>query len=206
MKRLRWFGIFAASLLALVQTVHAQSSYKVGVGDTLAIEVLQDPALNRSATVLPDGSFSFPFAGALPAAGRTISQIQNSVGDAISSNFASRPDVFVSVMPKEKERRPFVEKKPRVIDIYFLGEVETPGTVELKPRTTLLQAMAVAGGVSRFAATKRIQLRRTDASGQQRVTIINFKALQNGAGLNQDIELQDGDVILVPERRLFEFE
>ena len=72
------------------------------------------------------------------------------------------------------------------------------------PGTTLLQAVAISGGVSRFAAVKRIQLRRTNPStGVQNVTILNYKALANGA-VTTDIELKDGDVILVPERRLFE--
>ncbi|MEP4037555.1 SLBB domain-containing protein, partial [Pseudophaeobacter sp.] len=85
----------------------------------------------------------------------------------------------------------------------FVGEVNNSGIVQIKPGTTLLQAVAISGGVTRFAAIKRIQLRRTGTDGVQRVTILNYKALANGAVTN-DIALRDGDVILVPERRLFE--
>ena len=49
--------------------------------------------------------------------------------------------------------------------IYVMGQVATPGMVEVEPGTTLLQAIALAGGLDRFAATKRIQLRRTDSTG-----------------------------------------
>ncbi len=66
------------------------------------------------------------------------------------------------------------------------------------------QALAESGGLTRFAADKRIQLRRTDPrSGQQSITPINYRALADGAVMN-DFPLADGDVILVPERRLFE--
>ncbi len=203
MKRLYWVGMILACLTMLGQMASAQGSYKLRVGDVLSIEVLQDPSLNRSTEVLPDGSFSFPFAGALPAAGRTLSDVQSSIQAAIAGNFNAPPDVFVSVAPKEVQKRSGT-RAPRRIDVYMLGEVANPGLTELKPRTTLLQAIAVAGGVSRFAATKRIQLRRTDSAGRETVTQINYKALQDGAALSQDIELRDGDVILVPERRLFE--
>ena len=59
--------------------------------------------------------------------------------------------------------------------------------------------VAISGGVSRFAAIKRIQLRRTGADGVQRVTILNYKALADGA-VTTDIELKDGDVIEVDLR------
>ena len=179
----------------------AQSEYRVKSGDTLSVEVLEDSSLNRTVLVLPDGRFSFPFAGTLQARGRTISEIQSGITSAIASNFATTPTVFVSVTPAI--RAPVVNGQPAApvtISVYFVGEVNNPGIFEVKPGTTLIQAVAISGGLSKFAATKRIQLRR---AGAQRVTILNYRALQNGAA-STDIVLKDGDVILVPERRLFE--
>ncbi len=205
-------SIFRYLILALAATwagvVSAQSEYQVRAGDTLTIEVLEDPSLNRSVTVLPDGRFSFPMAGTLPAAGRTIGQIQSAVTDAIARNFASSPNVYVGVQPAPREPTlpgtALPAEKP-VISIYLMGEVTTAGLVEVKPGTTFLQALAQSGGLTPFAATKRVQLRRTDpASRVQRVYKINYRALTQGAALSRDIRLQEGDVILVPERRLFE--
>ena len=120
----------------------------------------------------------------------------------IASNFAIPPSVFVSVIPGIQA--PQTASTGPTMDVYFVGEVNNPGLVQVKRGTTLLQAVAVSGGVTRFAAVKRIQLRRTDPRTRvQRVTILNYKALANGAETT-DIELKDGDVILVPERRLFE--
>ena len=182
----------------------AQGEYRVKNGDTLTIEVLEDSSLNRAVQVLPDGRFNFPFAGSIQAAGLNASQIENAITAAIQSNFANPPTVFVGVRPFLEAPLPQQAITGPSIDVYFVGEVNNPGLVAVKPGTTLLQAVAISGGVSRFAAVKRIQLRRTDpTSGVQRVTILNYKALANGA-VTTDIELKDGDVILVPERRLFE--
>jgi polysaccharide export outer membrane protein len=69
--------------------------------------------------------------------------------------------------------------------------------------TTLLQFLAESGGLTPFAATKRIQLRRTDAAGQERSYLFNYDAVMSGAQTTV-ITLQKGDVIIVPQRRLFE--
>lgn len=202
MIRLALSGVFAVCMFFIATVASAQSSYRVQQGDILTIEVLEDPELSRSTVVLPDGNFSFPYAGTLRAGGRTVSQIESSIRGAISSNFANPPTVFVSVQPAERE--PEEPEEPEMIKIYMLGEVGTPGLVELEPGSTILHAIAMAGGPSRFAATKRIQLRRTDSRGRQSVSTLNYKAMSQGAGLRQDVILKDGDVILVPERRLFE--
>ncbi|WP_084354160.1 polysaccharide biosynthesis/export family protein [Primorskyibacter flagellatus] len=203
MIRLILSGLCAACLFIIATVANAQSSYRVQQGDMLVIEVLEDPGLNRSTAVLPDGNFSFPYAGTLRAGGRTVSQIESAIRGAIASNFANPPTVFVSVQPLERE--PVEPEEPEMIKVYLLGEVGAPGLVELEPGSTILHAIAIGGGPSRFAATKRIQLRRTDPrSGRQGVSTINYRAMSQGAGLRQDIILRDGDVILVPERRLFE--
>jgi polysaccharide export outer membrane protein len=191
------------ALFFTAAAAQAQSDdYRIRTGDVLQIEVLEDPSLNRAVVVLPNGQFNFPFAGTIRAGGRTIGQVQAGLRDALASNFAAPPTVFIGVQPGLAGEDGDDPDGP-TIDVYFVGEVNRPGLVEVKPGTTLLQAIAISGGVSRFAAIKRIQLRRTDASGVQRVSILNYKALANGA-VTTDIELKDGDVILVPERRLFE--
>ncbi len=202
---MKFVQIFSFLMVLLVSAgaTHAQSDYRIRPGDLLQIEVLEDPSLNRAVSVLPNGQISFPFAGTLLAGGRTIGQLQASLRNALSSNFAAPPTIFVGVQPFQDLTALGQPQLGPTIDVYFVGEVNSPGMVQVSPGTTLLQAVAVGGGVSRFAAIKRIQLRRTGADGVQRVTFLNYKALANGA-VTTDIELKDGDVILVPTRRLFE--
>lgn len=198
--------LIAALFAMLIATAAAaQSEYRAQSGDTLTIEVLEDPTLNRSVVVLPDGRFSFPFAGTVQARGRTIGQIQSDITNAISSSFAAPPTVFVSLVPAPRDPASALAATGDTIDVYFLGEVAQPGLREVEPGTTFLQAMAQAGTLTRFAATKRIQLRRRDPStGQQTIIPFNLKAISQGARLNTDPRLRDGDVIVVPTRRLFE--
>ncbi len=195
---------FVVVLLISAVTANAQGDYRIRPGDVLQIEVLEDPSLNRAVTVLPNGQITFPFVGTVRAGRQTVSQVQTSLRQGLSSNFTSPPTVFVGVQPFLDLNATTQTTTGPTIDVYFVGEVNNPGVIQVERGTTLLQAVAVSGGVSRFAAIKRIQLRRTDPRTRvQRVTILNYKALANGA-VTTDIELKDGDVILVPERRLFE--
>ena len=75
----------------------AAQEYKIRAGDTLQVEVLEDPSLNRTLLVLPDGTISFPLAGSVAASGRTVSQVQSALTSGLSGNFAAAPTVTVSV-------------------------------------------------------------------------------------------------------------
>lgn len=200
-------GKMKTYLLALVATLFAasafaQSGYQIRPGDTLSIEVLEDSSLNRSVLVLPDGTISFPFAGSITAAGRTAGQVDAAITAGIAGNFASEPNVFVTVASLTQAP---ASSGGSSISVYMMGEIAAPGQKSLRRGTTLLQALAETGGFTAFAAKKRIVLRRTDArTGQQSVSTINYKAIADGAAVGGDIVLRSGDVIIVPERRLFE--
>jgi len=197
----RVFITLIAMLAASMAT--AQTDFRIGPGDTVRIEVLEDPSLNRDVLVLPDGSLSFPLAGALRAGGQTTTQLESALSSALAPNFATNPTVSVSVAGLAP-RAPAAAAK--TINVYIMGEVGSGGgLLQVAPGTTVLQALALSGGFSPFAATKRIQLRRTDPqTGQQNVYNINYRAIEQGATNIGNSVLADGDVILVPERRLFE--
>jgi polysaccharide export outer membrane protein len=138
-----------------------------------------------------------PLAGTIQAQGRTVDAVESAIADRLASNFAVRPSVFVSVTA--------VSDTGETFPIYVVGQVGEPGVREVEAGTTLLQAIALAGGLDRFAATKRIQLRRSDpATGQERLYIFNFRAVERGGAIQSMITMREGDVIVVPERRLFE--
>jgi len=102
-------------------------------------------------------------------------------------------------------REPRREAEPELMNVYILGEANEPGRKEVLPGTTLLQFLAEAGGLSRFAAEKRIQLRRVDPdSGQERVYPFNYRTMGGSDSISGTTVLAPGDVIFVPERRLFE--
>ena len=189
-------SLFAATFAS------AQTNYVVNDGDRLSIEVIEDPSLNRTVIVLPGGTFNFPLAGPVVASGRTLPDIEAALRAQLASNFAAPPNVFVAV----QDVRPRASSGGGIstLDVYLLGEVNGPGRKAVRPGTTMLQFLAESGGFTRFAATKRIQLRRRAADGTEQLVTFNYRALLNGASLNNDVVLADEDVILVPERRLFE--
>ena len=196
-----WTALFAVA-------ASAQTDYLVRPGDVLTVEVLEDSELNRDVLVLPDGQFSFPFARTVRAGGRTLHQISEQLTSALAPNFAIEPNVFVSIgvlSGTAPAAAPTASASgPSLITIFVIGEVNSPGPTDLPHGTTLMQAFAYNGGFTPFAATKRVQLRRNLASGEQDVIELNFQAISDGAGLINDVVLRDGDIILVPERRLFE--
>ena len=199
--------VLAALVLGLLGSQAALAQpYKIQAGDILRIEVLEDPALNRSVLVTPDGRISVPIAGTLRASGQAVEAVQSSLTDRLASGFANPPNVFVSVerLAMPKPHIPRQTPAPRTISVFVMGEAAKPGMLTLPPRATVLQAFAMMGGFTKFAAQKRIQLRRTDKKSDVETNKpLNYLSIEAGSAQGR-IMLMDGDVILVPQRRLFE--
>jgi len=191
-------------LMLLCPALVVAQGYRVQPGDVLQVEVVEDAELSRSVLVDPSGRINFPFVGSIRAAGQTFNAIEATLTRELTPNFATTPSVFVALLQRAPVD-PAVAAEPDVISVYMLGEVQRPGRVEMEPGTTLLQAFAEMGGFSNFAATKRVQLRRVDPkTGVETVIPLNYDAIAQGQTTNALLKLQDGDVILVPTRRLFE--
>jgi polysaccharide export outer membrane protein len=195
---------FAVTFFTLMAgSAMAQAGYKIRSGDTLRFEVLEDSTLNRSVLVAPDGRISVPLIGGVAASGRTVEQVQSDLAGLLAPNFANTPNVYLA-LERQREIRPVAPSTPQpvvepTINIFFVGEATKPGKVEMPVGTTVLQAFAEAGGFTRFAAVKRIQLRR----GSQTM-VLNYRDIERGESQNGGLTLTDGDVIVIPQRRLFE--
>jgi len=196
----------AAAILALVwATTALAQNYLIQPGDQLSIEVLEDPELNRAVLVTPDGRISFPLAGSVQVGGRTTTQVERALRSALASSFANPPTVFVAVGALAPSTPGDALQDDDNLVVYVVGEVQAPGPKVVLPGTTVLQLLSQSGGFTPFAATKRLQLRRNNAAtGEQQLTIIDFRAISRGAVIRNEPILQDGDVLVVPERRLFE--
>jgi polysaccharide export outer membrane protein len=201
-KLLRAFLVLIA-LVIMTPVAMAQTVYKISPGDTLQLEVLEDPSLNRSLLVLPDGNITVPQGGTVHAAGSTVAEVQAAVATALTQNFAKTPTVTLAVGQLAPRLAATGATSRATIAVYVMGEVTKPGRIDVEPGTTMLQFLAQSGGLTSFAATKRLQLRRTDAAGREQVYPFNYEALLSG-GQAPVIYLQKGDVIIVPQRKLFE--
>ena len=193
-----WLAIVALFLVVWSDAAQAQDGYRLRSGDILRIEVLEDPTLNRSALVAPDGRISMPLAGNVRASGQTLEAVQAALQARLAPNFAAPPTVFVA-LERQPEPRVRQEAAPVRLNVFVVGEARNPGRIEVAPGTTLLQAFGQMGGFTNFAATKRVQLRR--GSDQW---VIDYRAIEAGHSTAGNIPLADGDVIIVPQRGLFE--
>lgn len=196
---------------AVVSTTGAQAAYRVKPGDVLEVLVYQDEKLNRQVTVAPDGQISFPLAGHIQAAGQTVEAIEASLTRLLKPKFSDVLDVTVLLasvkeIPIPPAPPPVPEKPlPPPIDpsFFITGEVGKPGQYFFKTRTNVLQAISMAGGLGPFAADRRIVIRRKE--GDQEVLYeFNYDAFVAGKDLSGNMRLHSGDVIVVPERGLFE--
>ncbi len=205
MKNIRFLVVLLVLAASLFATSASAQTFKIRSGDLLRVEVLEDSSIDRDVLVAPDGRVSMPLAGNVRVAGLSITEAQRVLTNRLESNFATRPTVLVSLIELREvvPAAPAPEPDPIVTNIYVIGEVNNPGLVQTEETITLLQALSLAGGMTDFAALKRVQLRRA-VNGRDTVYSVNFQQILDGqsdVGLSQMV---DGDVIVVPARRLFE--
>lgn len=199
---IKFLAGFALAIGLALPTL-AQNTYQISPGDALQVEVLEDPSLNRTVLVLPDGTISFPLAGTVRVAGRSVAAAGQALASRMAGNFAVEPTVYVSLAALAQREARIAEEN--LISVYAVGEVNAPGRKEVEPGTTLLQLIAEANGLSRFAAEKRLRLRRTDPkTGEETVFGFNYRSMGGPDSVSGSMVLMPGDVLVVPERRLFE--
>ncbi|WP_285672079.1 polysaccharide biosynthesis/export family protein [Paralimibaculum aggregatum] len=173
-------------------------NYLLKSGDVVEISVLEDSSLNRQVLVRPDGKISMPLAGTIVAEGRTPEALQATIRSALAKDFLEPPTVTVSLVSSSSE----VDTED-LQTFYVLGQVAAPGRFQALEPVDVLQALAVAGGPGIFAAKSRIQIRRRDENGGETVTLFDYNAVEEGAGVALQM-ISDGDIVVVPERGLFE--
>jgi len=162
------------------------SDYVIGPGDVLQISVWKNDTLSRVVPVRPDGKISMPLLHDVSAAGLTAMQLRDKISRALAE-FLPNPEVAVAVTDVRSMR------------VSVLGEVQKPGVLELRGTTTILEAIAMAGGFRDFASPSKITVIRTDAGGQTQKIRFNYnRAVSNGSSDEKNLVLKPGDVVVVP--------
>lgn len=171
-----------------VLTNHRISAdYQIGPEDVLEVQVWKNEALSKLVTVRPDGKISLPLIGDVPAAGLTAAQLQEAITEKLTPYYKDLPAVSVIV----QEVRSYV--------IYVLGEVQRPAQYSVKRGTTLLQAIALAGGFTPFAATDNILvLRQTTPNHNEVALSARYKDIVSRQHPESNILLKPGDTIIIP--------
>jgi polysaccharide export outer membrane protein len=141
-----------------------------------------------------------PLAGSVMAGGQTPEAVQAAIRRALSRQFVQPPTVTVALVSLAD---PAAAGGAGSATVYVVGEVNRPGPLNVTLPIDVLQALALAGGPGTFAARQRIQVRRRGAGGET-VLLFDYDMIEDGLVPSAEIALADGDVIVVPERRLFE--
>ena len=174
----------AASAASAPAAPPQPTPYVIGPEDGLEISVWKDEALKSQVVVRPDGGISFPLVGEVMAAGKTADQVRDEIRSRLERYI---PDavVTVSVMHIASYR------------IYVLGRVNKPGDFAVGRDVDVLQALALAGGLTPFAQENDIRVVRK-IDGQTTTIAFHYADVLRGRDLAQNITLRSGDVLLVP--------
>ena len=191
-------GVVGAALLINSGGVRAQQRvsanstgpvYRINPGDEIEIMVWGDERLQRTVRVLPDGTFAFPLAGQMVAAGLVPSQLERLITAALTPQYRSAvPQVTVSV------------KNPSGYQFSVIGKVKSPGTFTPGRYVNALEALTIAGGPSDFASLNNATILRK--MGQQTVVLHPrlAAALKGTSRLAQsDLpSIESGDTLVIP--------
>jgi polysaccharide export outer membrane protein len=159
-------------------------TYVIGPEDVLQIIVWKNEQLTRTVPVRPDGFISLPLMDDIKAAGLTTPQLREVLVKRLAE-FMPSPEVSVVVIDV------------RSFKVSVIGEVVRPGRFELKSWTTVLDALAQAGGFTQFANRSRIVILRPNGRKMERIAF-NYNKVITAGGEDENFYLQPNDIILVP--------
>ncbi len=164
-----------------------KSEYVIGVSDGLRINVWKNAELSVSGSVRPDGTITMPLIGDVRAAGRTASQLTDEIGKRLK-NFVKEESTPVSVAITDVNSYRFTVS----------GNAERPGVFNLKYYATVADAIALAGGLNKFASPHKITILRQQPNGGVRKVPIDFDRISKGDHPEENIVVLANDTVFVP--------
>jgi polysaccharide export outer membrane protein len=165
-------------------SVPLPTGYVIGVDDVLSIVFWSDKGMSADAVVRPDGMISLPLLNDVLAAGLTPDQLR-AVLDKAAAKYSKEPNAAVMVKAINSRK------------VHVLGNVTKPGTYSLTGEMTVLQLLALAGGLQEYADAKHIVIMRKEG-GSDRTLKFNYKDVIRQKNLSQNVTLKPGDTIVVP--------
>ena len=161
----------------------AGPEYRMGPEDQIRVSVWENKDLTLDLVVRPDGKISMPLIQDVVAEGRTAAELATTIHDRLLT-YIKEPQVSVIILQVNAPK------------FFVIGNVAKPGTYSLRSETSVLQALALAGGFTQFASTRNIRLIR-NAGGKQDSRRINYNDMIDETG-EGNYNLKSGDTIVVP--------
>ena len=176
--------IYAAESASQASTVPAVMQYKIGPGDVLKISVWKEEGMELEVLVKPDGGITFPLAGDIQASGLSTQELTDALSAKLK-RYIPNPVVTVSVLQSTSNK------------IYVLGKVNRPGEYKATNYMDVLQALAMAGGLTPYADSDDIKIIRQH-NGKRQVFEFDYDDVISGEKLEMNIKLEAGDTVAVP--------
>jgi polysaccharide biosynthesis/export protein len=171
-------------------TAQAVEAYRIGVDDEVKVSVWQNPGLDVSVPVRPDGKISVPLVGDVEAGGRTPEEVAAEIQEKLHTYVR---DPQVTVILTQLRSHEYLSR------VRVTGAVRSPVSVPYRQGMTVLDAVLAAGGTNEFAASDHTELYRKEGAGTKAYAVRLDRILQKGE-LTTNYPVQPGDVITVPER------
>jgi len=165
----------------------SESRYIIGPGDTLQVFVWRNSELTSSVPVRPDGKISTPLVEDMVAVGKTPSQLARDI-EKVLAEYIRSPQVSIIVS----------QPMSTFSQVKVIGQVAKPQSLAYREGMKVLDAVLAVGGLAEYAAGNRAKIVRTE-HGKQREIRLKLGNLLNGGDLSQNLALQPGDVLVVPE-------
>ena len=160
------------------------ADYTIGADDVLTIAFWGEKDMSGDVIVRPDGKITLPLINDVVAAGLSPEQLRVRVAERAAQFFQNAQ---ATVIVKEINSR----------RVFITGQVEKPGAYPLTTRTTVIQLIALAGGLKEFARSSRIVIMRNTA-GRDVHLMFDFRAVVEGKNPDQNVEVRPGDTVVVP--------
>jgi polysaccharide export outer membrane protein len=160
------------------------AGYVIGAGDVLGIKFWQQNELSGDVVVRPDGKISVPLLNDVHAAGQTPQQLGEQI-KTVARKWVQDPNVTVIIRQINSRA------------VFITGRVVHAGRYPLNGTTSILQLIAMAGGLAEWADSENVMVMRSEASGFV-TRRFNYKDVVARKNLDQNIELQPGDTVIVP--------
>jgi len=171
--------------LTEAEVVPEEETYLIGAEDVLEVAVWQNEDVSRTVTVRPDGNISLPLVDDIEAVGLSPEELKTRIEEKLTPFMAAAPEVSVIVLEANSKR------------FFVQGEVNTPGIYPLRNRTTISQAITMAGGFTEFAKRNKIRILRKWKGRQETIPVKYKKILKEDSG-EIDVQLKPDDIIIVP--------
>ena len=157
-------------------------------GDTISIQVYEEPDLSGDFEVKEDGTITYPLLGSVKVSSLSKSETESTITRLLEKDYLVNPYIHITI------------KKYHQQNIIILGCVQKPGSYPFPPdmNLTLLQAISIAGGFTGYASVNDTKLVRTSSGGKKNTIDARVNDIVNGR--RKDIRLEANDLIFVPER------